>query len=65
MMTIDANELDVRKYFQYKLIKGIDERYAIARPVGDYEQFGTFTGRGIGHNSNTVSQLDTNLEPAG
>ena len=29
-------ELDIRKYFEFKLMMGFDERYAIAKPLGDY-----------------------------
>ena len=35
MMSVKP-ELDVRKYFEFKLMMGFDERYAITKPLGDY-----------------------------
>jgi hypothetical protein len=35
-MTTVKPEYDLRKYFEYKLMMGFDERYAISKPVGNY-----------------------------
>jgi hypothetical protein len=40
LMGLDER-FNARKYLEYKLMMGFDERYAITRPVGDWKSIPT------------------------
>lgn len=40
LMALDER-FNARKYLEYKLMMGFDERYAITRPVGDWKSIPT------------------------